>query len=216
MNMPIPAKQFYMLRHGQTEANKARILAGDTESALTELGREQARNARKIIENLEVKPAAIFHSHLSRARDTASIINENLKLPMHEDRDLGEKHAGILEGAPYEKCLREFNDWVDIEGGETAEEFFTRIKRAKANAISQYNDPVLIVCHGGVMRGFGMIYNFNVPGKFDNAHLHEFTPKHEQDNFPWNVHHYNFNQNKSDVIRKLSELYHPHTPSSIA
>ena len=53
-----------MIRHGQTEANEKRIMAGNTETALTKLGRQQADKARRIIEQLEIKPVAIFHSHL--------------------------------------------------------------------------------------------------------------------------------------------------------
>ncbi len=38
----IPAKPFYMIRHGQTEANRDLILQGQMDSPLTTLGREQA------------------------------------------------------------------------------------------------------------------------------------------------------------------------------
>ena len=75
--MSIPDKAFYMIRHGETEANAARIMAGSIDTPLTEHGKIQADIARQVIEKITIKPAAIFHSHLSRARDTASIINKN-------------------------------------------------------------------------------------------------------------------------------------------
>ena len=92
--MPVPAKRFYMIRHGQTEANAAQRMAGWLDSPLTDLGRQQADHARKKVEALEDKPQIIVHSQLSRARETAAIINANLNLPMIEDEDYAEMHAG--------------------------------------------------------------------------------------------------------------------------
>ena len=71
----IPSKHFYMIRHGQTEANAAQIMAGSIDSPLTALGRQQAKNVHDILENLEIKPKTIIHSHLSRAKETAEILN---------------------------------------------------------------------------------------------------------------------------------------------
>jgi len=92
--MPIHLQHFYMIRHGETEANAARLMAGSLDSPLTPKGRQQAKDTQIIIENLEIKPRAIVHSQLSRARNTAKILNTNLNLPMHEDADLAEWHAG--------------------------------------------------------------------------------------------------------------------------
>ena len=93
----LPARHFYMMRHGETEANLARVMAGHTDSPLTELGRRQAKSSQAVLTFLNIKPQAILHSHLSRARDTASILNEVLGVPIHEDRDLSEMHVGIFE-----------------------------------------------------------------------------------------------------------------------
>ena len=74
----IPLKHFYMIRHGETEANAARIMAGSLDSPLTENGRRQAKTAQVIVNSLAVKPSVIIHSNLSRARETAQIINEEV------------------------------------------------------------------------------------------------------------------------------------------
>lgn len=205
--MPLPLKHFYMIRHGQTEANEKRIMAGNTETALTKLGRQQADKARRIIEQLEIKPAAIFHSHLSRARDTAHIINTNLNLPLFEDKNLGEKHCGIHEGAPYEACLDEFLKWIDIEGGETAKEFFQRVKTGKTNALERFNEPVLIACHGGVMRAFAALYEKESSTNFKNAHLYEFIPNPKNPSFPWIIFEYDLDESTGKIIRAKSKNY---------
>jgi probable phosphoglycerate mutase len=187
----IPAKHFYMIRHGETEANLARIMAGHLDSPLTDTGRRQADNARKIVELLEIKPTLIIHSQLSRARDTARIINSNLNLPMVEDADFAEIFVGSLEGATYEECVEMFHGWVDPPGGETHKEFENRIIRAKKKALENNPGPVLIVCHGGVFRALWKMYGLDMDG-VRNAHLHEFHPKPEQTSFPWLAHFYDY------------------------
>lgn len=196
----IPLRHFYMIRHGETEANFSRIMAGSLDSPLTERGRDQAREARVIVEQLEVKPASIIHSQLARARDTALIINENLKLPMTEDPDLAEIHAGEFEGAPWEQCAF-FDDFIDPPGGETFLQFFERIKCAKKRALENHPGPVLIVCHGGVFRAFWKIYGHDMPG-VRNCQLHEFVPRPEQKIFPFLAHAYDYDKElvKTEVL----------------
>ena len=207
MTHPIPLKPFYMIRHGQTEANAARIMAGSLDSPLTQTGREQAVRAQKVISMLSIKPVAIFHSQLSRARDTAQIINETLSVELYEDQNLAEIHAGDLEGAPYEDCLELFDSWPIIKNGETPNEFFSRVKQGKTRAIERFNDPVLIVCHGGVMRAFGEIHGMETPGKFENAHLYEFQPNLSQSAFPWDVYDYRLDENSHNLIKSRSNIY---------
>ncbi|MCB1783355.1 MAG: histidine phosphatase family protein [Alphaproteobacteria bacterium] len=190
----IPSKAFYMIRHGETEANAARIMAGSMDTPLTEKGRLQAKDVQRVVENLEIKPQTLVHSHLSRARDTARIINEVLGAPMYENPDLGEFHAGEWEGVPYEECNRIFYGWETPPGGETPDEFTNRIQRGKSHSLESYDGPVLIVCHGGVFRGFGRIYGLDVPGVFKNCHLYEFQPDPDNSVFPWRVWSYGFDQ----------------------
>lgn len=205
--MPIPKKHFYMMRHGQTEANAAEIMAGSMDSPLTELGRRQAAEARDIVATLPVKPVAVFHSPLSRARDTAMIVNEALGAPMFEDPDLAEIHAGEWEGVKYDACIHFLDDWMQAPGGETPEEFFERVRRGKSRAIEKFEEPVLIVCHGGVMRAFGEIYRKRTPGRFENAHLYEFHPGQEVTDFPWNVYDYRLCPQTRTLIKTESTIY---------
>lgn len=207
MTPPIPLKPFYMIRHGQTEANAARLMAGSIDSPLTEHGRKQAIQAQKVVSKLDVKPVAVFHSHLSRARDTATTINEALNAPIHEDENLAEIHAGILEGAPYEECGHIFNAWPHVEGGEDPKDFFERVRKGKSKAIELFNEPVLIVCHGGVMRAFGEIHGIATPGAFQNAHLYEFTPNEQKIHFPWDVFDYQLCDQTENLIRTKSDIY---------
>jgi broad specificity phosphatase PhoE len=195
----IPLKHFYMIRHGETEANAAHIMAGSLDSPLTALGRQQAQNVRRIVQNLSVLPKTILHSPLSRARETAQIINTTLKIPMVEDPDLAELHAGDWEGRPYSECNMLLKGWVDCPGGETAKDFFARIKRVKQRILARPEEPVLVVCHGGVMRAFGKIYGREAPAAFRNCHLHEYIPAPHMEKFPWEVWNYDHSESSTEL-----------------
>lgn len=195
----IPARPFYMIRHGETEANAAQIMAGSLDSPLTQTGRDQARAVHDVVKNLKIKPTLIVHSHLSRARDTATIINEVLNLPMIQDPDFAEIHAGDLEGVCWSKC-NHFDDFRDMPNGEKFDDFFARVRRAKNRILGSNEGPVLIVSHGGVFRAFAKLYGINMPG-VRNCHLHEFIPHPPVDPktvleshapFPWDVFHYDY------------------------
>lgn len=201
----VPAKHFYMIRHGETTANKARKMAGSLDSPLTDFGREQAAHVQNIVADLEIKPKAIVHSNLSRARDTASIINQALNVPMHEEADLAELHAGDWEGVPYDECQDLLTGWPDPPNGETFSEFCARIRNGKTKALSQHDTPVLIVSHGGVFRAFGGVYGLKPPGIFRNCHLYEFQPDPSNDIFPWKVWSYDY---ESTIERVSVDVYH--------
>lgn len=194
------------MRHGQTEANANEIMAGSTDSPLTKLGREQAFQAQKIVSMLEKKPTHIYHSHLSRARDTAKIINETLQIEMREDPDLAEICAGEMEGRPWSECLDIFDGWVQTPGGEHPDDFFTRVKNSKNRALLREDSLPLIVCHGGVMRAFGALYGYDAPALFKNAHLYEFMPA-QSNKFPWTVYDYELCSETKILKRNLSTIY---------
>lgn len=211
----IPMKHFYMIRHGETEANRAMIMAGSLDSPLTDTGIAQAKHARDVVAQLEIKPVAVFHSHLSRARDTAEIINEALDVPLHEDPDLAEFHAGDYEGVPYDECRSILSGWPVLPNAEHPDDFFARVKRGKMNAISAFDGPVLTVCHGGVMRAFGEIYGVSPAPRFRNAHLYEFHPD-PGDGFPWDVYDYGLCDDTGALLRARSGAYDASVASKTA
>ncbi len=200
-----------MIRHGQTEANKSMILSGHMDTQLTPLGREQAEMAQKTIELLDVKPDIIIHSHLSRARDTANIINQNLQLPTIEDSDYAEIHFGDWEGLPFTKTCNIQKSWENFgtaPNGESFEDFMGRIKRAKNRALALDAKKPLIVCHGGVFRALAKIYDHKISG-VNNCHLHHFEPSQHNRVFPWSATSFEYNTDISGVVTQESECFHP-------
>ena len=203
----LPAKPFYMIRHGETVANVTHIIAGQTETPLTDKGREQARLAQRAAEALEIKPSAIIHSNLSRARDTALIINEALNLPIHEDPEFAELFAGDQEGVPYKECDGFLKGFETPINGESFADLFERIKKATAHTLNHYDARVLIVCHGGIFRALGGIYGLKIMEVIDNCRLCEFQPNPDKAPFPWDVFSYDYDETQERVIRVQETLY---------
>ena len=88
----------YLVRHGESVANKALVLSGSCDHPLTDAGRAQARQAgRKLI---GVPIVRVFTSVLERAVETAEIILGEAGLAPQSwirDRRLNERDFGIYE-----------------------------------------------------------------------------------------------------------------------
>ncbi len=182
----IPAKEFYMIRHGQSVANRDQYFSGNLDVALTDLGKEQAALAGKVLDKLPAPPNLIVHSHLSRARDTATIMNQNLKLPMQEEPLIGEHHFGDWEKQPWSDIRPRFYAGENPPNGETHAAFHERIKKALTDILNNSPAPVLIVCHGGVFRAFHCLYSAPFE-RTENAKLYHFKPKANAPDFPWDI-----------------------------
>jgi len=172
-----------MIRHGESTANRDGYFSGNQDVPLTQKGIDQARLAQNAIKKLPTKPTLIVHSHLKRAHDTAKIINEPYDIPMIENENLGEHGFGDWEKKSWEAVREKFYAGEDPPNGETNKDFLKRITTGLNEAL-QDNDIPLIVCHGGVFRGFRALYQ--TQGKsVENAKLYHFEPNKSTPEFPW-------------------------------
>lgn len=84
-----------LVRHGQSEWNASGRWQGHADPSLTELGRQQARQAARALGSVD----AIISSDLARARETAEILARELGLgPVVVDPVFRERHVGEWEG----------------------------------------------------------------------------------------------------------------------
>lgn len=180
----IPQKSFYMVRHGESQANAQEILAGQTQTPLTPHGIKQAQNERVIFDALSPKPSIVIHSHLPRAKDTAEILNTNLNLPMLENQNIQEQDFGDWENVPYSKCLDDLKNGINPPNGENRENFNDRIQKSISSILNNHEHPIL-VCHGGVFHSFYRLYN-KENFWIQNARIYRFKPR-DQKPFPWDV-----------------------------
>lgn len=144
----LAAVPFYYLRHGQTDWNLNRICQGQTDVPLNETGRSQARAAEAVLSGHRIE--TICCSPLSRARETAAIVNQALDRPIVVLDALKEIGFGVMEGGRVDAWFRR---WIDgEETPEKAESFQAFLDRAlgAVNQALSHPGPVLIVAHGGV------------------------------------------------------------------
>lgn len=143
-------------RHGQTEWNVLKKVAGVTEVNLTNEGRSQAETLGKKLADSVEKIDLIVASPLKRATDTAGIISEKLGMSFSADERLREVNFGSFEGT-YNKSpeftAAKAQTAVKFPGGESqlfaAQRVYNFIDEMKK---LHDGKTVLIVCHGGIAR----------------------------------------------------------------
>ena len=136
-------RPFYFLRHGETELNAQKRIAGSVDTGLTALGRRQALEAADALADEPI--TAVYSSAMRRARDTAEPIAARLKLPVTVIPELDERNWGALEGQPRTSRVR----GVAPEGAEAMEDFERRVLAG----LARIDSPVpLIVSHSGAYR----------------------------------------------------------------
>ena len=143
--MTLPHRDFCLIRHGQTDANRDGIIAGRTEAQLTEAGRTAAR---ALAAWAWPGPIALWSSPQDRALETA-----RLAFPGHRIRVLDalrERHWGIYEGRPVAGLPPRLST---PDGGEGWDDMLTRIRTALAFCITGAGDALpVMVAHSGVIR----------------------------------------------------------------
>ena len=94
--------RLYLVRHGESEANVAGVLQGQSHGALTAAGRDAAVRLGRALASLSVaeRPTAILTSDLRRAVETAEIIAEALGATPHLLPAAREWNVGVLDGLP--------------------------------------------------------------------------------------------------------------------
>ena len=147
IELPIPlfGGVFYFLRHGETESNRLKTIAGSLDVALNDTGLAQARAAIEL-----VRPLGVTHlvsSNLRRARETAATIARALVLPHMVVPELAERNWGELEGRS--QVLRA-RGAPPPPGAETAEQFIARTRAALA--LIRADGVPLVVAHSGTHR----------------------------------------------------------------
>ena len=146
---------FYFVRHGESEGNAARVFTGQTDSPLTERGRQQAAAVAE--ELAKVKFDRIVSSDLSRTRDTAEVIAKRHGISVEVVAELREIDVGNQTGKTFDETrgLPNWNDdgFVAWPGGETLKQVLGRTLGAIERLTRESpGKTILVVGHGGVNR----------------------------------------------------------------
>ena len=153
---------FYLIRHGETDWNKARKLQGHTDIPLNATGEQQAKKLTDVLHNVNFDLA--FSSDMIRAKRTAEIILLEKKLHIETTKKLRERTFGELEGQSSEimtayfalvKALTKEERKKHRMGKnvESDEEVTTRlITFLRETAITHPEKTILVTTHSGLLR----------------------------------------------------------------
>lgn len=166
-----------LVRHGESDANAARIYQGWYDSPLSTLGEEQAAaTARAFAARADLRPVAVYASPLDRAWRTGTAIGAALGLETVPHPGLREINVGAATGLHF-AAVRE--RWPDLEErrqalgldhgwpeGETGRDFGARVAATLDEIIARHlrpapadppEDAVILASHGGTIR-FALAY----------------------------------------------------------
>ena len=142
----------YLVRHGETDWNRAHRIQGSTDIPLNGTGRQQAATTGVLLARRQWD--GIYASPLSRALETANIIAEEARLGAPQIIDeLVERNYGTAEGMTGSEIDRRFPPGTEVPGRETREEVAARVLPALLRLAAEHPEQSLIVVsHGGVIR----------------------------------------------------------------
>jgi len=175
------SKKIYLLRHGLDDETR---IGGWSDVGLIEEGIIQVKKAKDFLEKENFPITKIYHSGVTRALETANIINELYKLELIELPDLKKLNKGELNGMDVNlanKLYPEFKDLNDINkiypNGESFTGFHKRVK-SFINNIDEYESS-LFITHRGFINQLYFVLN-NIPINLDkkqfnvtHASIHE-------------------------------------------
>jgi broad specificity phosphatase PhoE len=151
-----------LARHGETDWNRDGRWQGHTDTTLNERGRAQAGALAAEVAGLSI--GAVYSSDLARAAETAEIVAGRLGVPVRMDPRLRELHLGGWEGLTTpeieERYPTEIARWrsddgsIAVPGRESYAQMGERVVAALTEiATAHPSDDVLVVLHGGPIRG---------------------------------------------------------------
>ncbi len=155
--------ELWIVRHGQTESNQKGIFQGQSNSALTDLGKKMAADYAKEIQ--EINFAAIFSSDLGRAVETAEILKLERAIKIQTTALIRERNLGILQGKRKDQLTKKLQNLLhhldkikqetDVPEGTNIEPIKKMNQRIltflRETAVAYPGKKILIITHGGVI-----------------------------------------------------------------
>lgn len=153
--------EFFVVRHGESEANLKGVLQGQSDMELNQRGVRQAEYTAERLKSEHFD--CIFSSDLSRAMKTALLIAKQQRVPVYPLPSLREWDLGALQGQKwseladrYPEIMTAFKSEIGevmVPGGESKLDFYRRV----ANCLDELSarltgKKILLITHGGVLK----------------------------------------------------------------
>lgn len=185
----LPLKSFYLIRHGESEANLHGLTAGISDVSLTVKGRQQAKLASMVIDNLNLINPVIYASPLIRVQNTAEIISQG-RIPIITITNLQERNFGVFEGEKWSVTREKMRKCEYFEDGDSVDEFVERchlaFDRILNESLENSNTP-LVIAHAGTFDSFGRFYNLLNMFPITNCGIYHYVPSSQSYIMPWEI-----------------------------
>ena len=140
------SKPIYVVRHGQTHENTKRIMQGEMDTLLDEVGISQAYDLIPLIPYDEID--MIICSPKKRTMETARIVSDG-KIPIIYDERLKSRNHGEFEGHPrYDVNLEEYWNYnlnKQYEKAESIHHLFDRVDSLLKEIKEEYPDKTILL-----------------------------------------------------------------------
>ena len=155
-------KHFYIIRHGETEFNKSKLLQGRGINApLNETGWLQAKAVANALESYPIEK--IVTSSLVRTYESAAPLIETKSIQFESWSELDEMSFGDYEGKPFYDVIEQLKElqreWSSgntkfaVPGGESPEEVYERAATKLIEiAESSAETHIAVFIHGRLIR----------------------------------------------------------------
>jgi len=144
--------KLYFARHGHTDASALSPISpisGEIDESLNQEGIAQANELAEQLKDVHFD--AIISSPLSRAHQTAEIVNKYHNISIEIDSSWQERGVGEYTDLETWNKLFDFDQDFSLKHSEDLKGFFARIYGAIDELKQKYDDKtVLVVSHGGV------------------------------------------------------------------
>ena len=146
--------KLYLIRHGQTTANLAMVFSGQHDFMLTDLGREQAKSIRPILEKIPFD--RVYSSDLTRAVETQQLALPNARDVIRTSA-VREVDVGHIAGLPYQEVAERYGtsyrrnrDYAAF-GGENPQMMDARIQGFLDEIKDLDCERIAVFAHNGVL-----------------------------------------------------------------
>ncbi|VFP80812.1 2,3-diphosphoglycerate-dependent phosphoglycerate mutase [Candidatus Erwinia haradaeae] len=150
-----------LIRHGESDWNRQNRFTGWYDINLTEKGKNEAKNAGKLLKNKGFTFTFAYTSVLKRAIHTLWIILDEIDqtwLPIEKTWHLNERHYGALQGMDKDLVTRKYG-----------------IKQVKEWRRSFSSIPPSLNCFDKSFSGYDLRYSFLTPEQLPTAESLEMT-----------------------------------------
>lgn len=150
-------KTLYLMRHGQTRFNHLKRIQGASDSPLTDLGIEQARQAGAYLAHIDFD--AIYSSTQERAVDTAELVSgrtDIIRLKGLKEMDFGTFEGQSESLNPPLRPGIGYGDYFIQHSGEGSVAVRERMKETLSQILAKHQEgeTILAVSHGAAIALF--------------------------------------------------------------